>query len=115
MSGVRVCLASSWYPHADNPYHCIFVHEYAKRIYRAGAKVFVLTTIRSIADKEFVEKEGIPILRVELKAFLGVLNPSILLNFLKVFRKADIIHVHAIDIFGAISTLITGCPSLVNI
>lgn len=101
-----MCLASSWYPYVDNPYHCIFVHEFAKRIHRAGASVFVFTTIHSRADKEADKNDDVPVLRVRLNRFLIAPNPFKLLSFFKAFGKADIVHVHAIDLFGSISTLL---------
>jgi len=99
-----VCLACSWYPSADNPYYGIFVHEFARRIRRAGAEVFIFTASHSGADKESDKKDGISVFRVKLSPQNP--NPFRLLSFFEVFRKADIIHVHAVDIFGAISTLV---------
>ena len=61
--GLRICVASAWYPHADNPYYCIFVHEFAKRLRRSGAKVFVLTVVYSRKDKRLEIREGVPIVR----------------------------------------------------
>lgn len=102
---MRICIASSWYPDANNPYRCLFVHEFAKRINRAGAEVFVFTVINNTADKEFDKKDEIPILRVKINGILSFINPFKLISFSKAFMKAEIIHVHAIDIFGAVSTL----------
>lgn len=105
LKGLKVCLASSWYPYADNPYFCIFVHEFAKRIHHAGARVFVFSTIHSVADKEVDNNEGIQVLRVRLNRFFILPNFLKLLSFFKTFREADIVHVHAINLFGSISTL----------
>ncbi|RLG83523.1 MAG: hypothetical protein DRO40_04330 [Thermoprotei archaeon] len=104
--GLKVCVASAWYPHANNPYHCIFVHDFAKRIRRAGAKVFVFTIIHSREDKKFEMWDNIPVLRVKVNTILSFFNPFKFLSFFKVFNKADLIHVHAIDVFGAFSILI---------
>ena len=102
---VLVCIASSWYPNANNPYYCLFVHEFAKRIFRAGAEVFVLTIINSDADKKFDKKDDVPVIRIKMNSFLTILNPFNLLSLLRVFRKVDIVHVHAVDTFGAVSIL----------
>jgi len=102
---VRVCIASSWYPHIDNPYFCIFVHEFAKRIHRAGVRVFVFT-IHGKADREVENNNGIPVLRIRLNRFFIFPNLFKLLIFFKAFKRADIVHVHAIDLFGSISALL---------
>jgi len=106
-SRLKICVASAWYPHADNPYYCLFVHEFAKRLHRSGAKVFVLTIVHSKNDRRLEVRDGIPIIRIKARPFLLPLNPFRLLNIIRVFSKADIVHVHAIDMFGAFSVLVT--------
>ena len=105
--GLRICVASAWYPHADNPYHCIFVHEFAKRLRRSGAKVFVLTIVHSEKDKRFEIRDGIPIVRIEPRIYFLLFNPFKLLNIIRILNKADLVHVHAIDVFGAFLILVT--------
>lgn len=115
---VRVCIASSWYPDANNPYRCLFIHEFAKRIHRAGAEVFVLTTINSAADKEFEKKDDVPVIRMRINSLLTILNPFKLLSMLRLFKEVDIVHVHAIDVFGAVSILsakLLGKPAVVTV
>ncbi|MEM3365455.1 MAG: glycosyltransferase family 4 protein [Candidatus Methanomethyliaceae archaeon] len=82
----------------------MFVHEFAKRMHCAGTKIFVLTTLNSDADKEFDKKDDVPVVRIKMNRLL-IFNPFRLLSLLRIFRKVDIVHVHAIDYFGVISTL----------
>ena len=65
MNNISVCVASAWYPYAGNPYHCVFVHEFAKRIKHAGARVYVLSIAHTEKDKKIDGIDNIPILRVK--------------------------------------------------
>ena len=105
LNGMRICIFSSWYPYSENPLYGIFVHQFAKRIHKAGADVFVIATTKSNQNKEFEKMDDIPIFRIG-SCFSVFCNPHKLLILYKIFRRADIVNIHAIDFFGAILTLI---------
>jgi len=105
LNGICVCIISSWYPCSENPLYGIFVHQFAKRIHRVGANVFVITTTKNKQNKEFEKMDGISIFRIG-SCFSIFYNPYKLLILYKMLRRADVVNIHAIDILGAILELI---------
>ena len=93
-----VCIASSGFPYSENPYHCIFLHELAKRLLRNNIKVFFVTTSFGKKDKVYSVLEGIPVFRMKLCKH-SLLRKVITIS--KLFKYADVIHVHLVNLVGA--------------
>jgi glycosyltransferase involved in cell wall biosynthesis len=103
MQGLKVCIATSWYPNSSNPYNCLFVEEFARRLNRAGAQVVVLTPVLPMS------RRGVASL---LELFYHVIP------FTKVFRRYDVVHVHAVNKFGSLATIVgrlIGKPTVVTV
>lgn len=93
---LTVCIASAWYPNSDNLYNGIFVHEFAKRLLRNGFKVFVVTSSFGKKDEDASNLDGVIVFRIKFKN---------LFKILKLFFYADLIHIHAVNLTGAIFTI----------
>ena len=112
--GIKVCIASSWYPHAKNPFYCLFVHEFARRIHHLiGAEVIVVTTKHGPLDPDVELRQDISVFRVRSKI---VLYP---IEFLRVLKResVNLVHVHAVDVIGSLSIIIAkllGYPVIVT-
>ena len=137
LKNVNICVASAWYPYAGNPYHCIFVHEFAKRITRAGARAYVLSIAHTVKDKNIDKMDNIQILRVRpthsfsflrssarsgklslAALYVLLLNLRDLLIVPQAFKASALIHVHAADLFGALSAIlgrIMGKPVVITV
>jgi len=99
----RICIVSSWYPNSENQYSGIFVHEFAKRLLDHGFAVLTITTSLGMEDKKYSVLDGVPVFRVTLKK--GDF-PKWLLNISRLFRRNDVVHVHAVNFVGAVLVLL---------
>jgi glycosyltransferase involved in cell wall biosynthesis len=112
---VRICIVSDWYPDSQNPYRCVFVHEFAKRTRRAGAKVIVVTT-GSDFRTYVTNSEGVTVVRGPRFSPITFIMYAVLLH--RVFRRCDIAHIHAIDTYGSLACIVAsliGKPTVATV
>jgi len=92
---LRICLISSWYPSKHRTVSGIFVHEFAKRLKKAGFNVIVIAVKKTRFDENFENFDGVTVFRTSVYFAL----PFMFQIFLRV--RPHIIHIHAPNFFSS--------------